>query len=472
MANIYNPGNDLVSAYIQGRHLALQRQSEQFRQEQEKEQQQLEQKKFQEVQKEFELRHTLDQKKLEGEHALAVAQHNLVGQQLKASLADLYSRGIFKSTYQQETPEERQAGLEQNAYNLNTGGQPVFPKTAPVQVSPEVKGPDFTIPGVNLDLSQISTPEERGAAEASLKTPLLKAETQQKLDIAKALQPFEMQKIEAKGKQQTALQTQKDAAALQRTQATVEGQKAAASIRSQATVEAAKIKAAAPKTGAVLDDEQIGNDAMLAATGNLKVEGTTPQNRAVRQTLTSQGYVAFDPKDAAKLKAVNDVKGLYDFMTNFANTKLATSKLGAAGQAITSAFPLSDLNNLKKEVRARAGNISHVYGGEVGRLTDQDITRALGIMATPGITKDQALERLGQLKQETQNKVLYNILGGQKPKQQLLNLVHYEFDPKEFNTKVKGTDGKGHFRFAYDSSNNEWGYWNDKVKGYSAIGDE
>lgn len=471
MAQIYNPGSDIVQAYISGRQLALQREAEQFRQQQSQQDLQLRQQLADQAAKQFDAQHKLEQQRLDAENASRMAEHNVQGLSLKGQLLDLISRGVMKPAYQQESPEQSQTGSVENAMNVGQpGATPNSPQFAPINVLPAVSSGGLNFPSLNISPSEISTPAERGQATAELQAPELAAQAKSKIDIAKALAPIETSgKIAVENAKQAnlvTLQKQKDTAALQRTQASVEGQKAAASIRANATLEAAKIKSQNNKA-TTLDPEQVGNDAVLAATGHIALTGFTPSARATRKALTTQDYVPFDPKQADKLKSVNDVKELYDQMRDFANN-LPSSKVVAGVQGVVSAInPLSDLANFKKEIIARAGQVSHSYGGEVGRLTDQDIKRATGLLATPGITKEQALSRLSEMQNETANKILLNILGGQSPKQQLLNLKTYGFDPSVLNTPGTAIDigGKKYKRFVQDQSG-EWHYLNTKTKQY------
>ncbi len=267
--------------------------------------------------------------------------------------------------------------------------------------------------------------------------------------------------IELEGvKAQTAkeLRTQQDAAALERTKTTVEGQKAAATIRANATKYATDHKKSGP------EQQYIENAAMQSVTGQGPMPGYAGNGLAIRNAIP-KGYKFFTANDAEKLKAVKDVSVLFDYMQDHIKD-LPDNQIKAFIDRMSAKIPGTDIANIYQAVFGRAANISHTYGGEIGRLSDPDVARAMGLLIQPGITKKQALERLNQIKLETSSKVLDHILGGQPAQQQLINLDSFGFDPSSF--LVQGKDGNLHARYSKNSEG-AWGVLDPKTLSYSVV---
>lgn len=242
---------------------------------------------------------------------------------------------------------------------------------------------------------------------------------------------------------------------------TNEGRNAAARISAAARITAGKM-------GSKVDPNVIADNTILAATGGMDVTGVAPNALTIRSNLKQVGMIPFGTKDAEKLKAVHDVDNLFFDTIQFIKKGMPQGQAGAVGAKIGAAIPATDLQNFRAMIKGRAGNISHVYGGEIGRLSDPDIERAMGLLVIPGITFKQALERLDSLKRETTNKVMLHILGGQPNHQKLLNLRKYEFDPAEFNNPVPMGD-KLVRPFKKNPSNGEWLFFNPKTKTHDSM---
>jgi hypothetical protein len=154
-------------------------------------------------------------------------------------------------------------------------------------------------------------------------------------------------------------------------------------------------------------------------------------------------------------------------MTKFVQN-LPETTVGALGQKVLTKIPATDLANFQAKVKGVSGNISKQMGGESGRLSEDDVKRALGLLVTPGMTKAQALDRLKFFAQNTYSKVMDQTLGGQSDAQKLHNLVTFGFDPEAFNSTVQvGT--KKYNRFA-KSDTGEWGVFNKKTLHNDPIG--
>jgi len=264
------------------------------------------------------------------------------------------------------------------------------------------------------------------------------------------------------------LQTQRDAAALERVNKTNEGRRAAAGIGAAARMYAAD------KSHAV-DQEAVTNNAIIHATGQGGAPLNNTTNKPEKLILNKLGLVEFAAKDATKLKEVHAMDPLYDEMRNFVK-ELPETQAGAMGQKLIGAIPTTMVANFNAKIRGVSGNVSKTMGGESGKLAEGDVDRALGLLVKGGITKEQAIDRITFFEQNTKSKVSDQILGGQNDKQKLLNLLTYDFDPNKFNKPVmiggkgfKKKDGTLHTIFEKDPEDGEWRAFDPKAKGYVRV---
>ncbi len=280
-----------------------------------------------------------------------------------------------------------------------------------------------------------------------------KAEEEAKLPAAKEL-------LGIKTDSQKAIDEANNLRAAQVAQINAQARLGAAAIGAQARRDAAKLSSA-------VDPGIVENNAKLHAVGLGGVAlGNSKADVVTKMALAKQGLVDLSGKDAGKLKDVHGMDSLYDTMTDFIS-KLPESGVSATGQKLLAKIPASDLKNFEERIRGVSGNIAKTIGGESGRLSEDDIKRALGLLVRPGITKEQAIERMQFLGATTRSKVMDQILGGMSDKQKLLVLHQYEFDPKKFDTGVQ-FNGKTIPRFRQDTDG-EWLVWDPKLKAHVSV---
>ena len=228
-----------------------------------------------------------------------------------------------------------------------------------------------------------------------------------------------------------------------------------------AQIGAAARRYAADKGGKV-DEAAVSNNALLHAMG----EGgpafnNTPRDVASKLILTQYGYKDIDDRTSTKIRDLHGLDAIRDKMVEFIG-RLNNNYLDSAGRLIKSKAYLTEVSNFQKELKSVAGNIAKTIGGESGRLSEGDIDRAMGILTTAGITKDQAIDRLKFFDANTRSKMMDQILGGAPENQKLLLLTHYGYDPRQFDIGVQ-YKGQTIHKYAEDPNNpGVWGVFNTK----------
>lgn len=191
--------------------------------------------------------------------------------------------------------------------------------------------------------------------------------------------------------------------------------------------------------------------------------GKNSRDALLRQAITKSGFVEFTGAKADKMREVHGLDPLEKLMSETIN-KLSTDKLNAAGQHLLAKLTPSDTKNLRGMIVSVAGQIAKTVGGESGRLTEDDINRAIGMLVVPGITKEQALERLEFFMANKRSKVMEGYLGAMGDKQQLMVLLKHKFDPAKYGGVVT-ISGNEMPRFIQDGDG-EWRIADPKKGGY------
>jgi hypothetical protein len=297
---------------------------------------------------------------------------------------------------------------------------------------------------------KVTTATETAKAPFEQASDIRKFSQQKELSVMGATQRKELQDLEGKQK-------------LEQIEKTIEGQKTIARIHGQYGLDEARIRSVAGNMG---PEEWAGTVASYATGENAKPLGNTAKDLLIKQHMRSAGLQEFSGTQAQKLRDMHMLDPVTGKMQEFM-AKLPSDKINAAGEKVVSKIPVSDLNNLAKLISARAGHVAQTIGGEGSRLTEDDIRRALGAMIVPGITINQAKERMDLYMADLNNRVSNIILGGYSPKQKLLILKRYDFDPKNFNQVIEH-GGKKDYLYK-QAADGEWGYFDKKSGQYKGM---
>jgi len=350
---------------------------------------------------------------------------------------------------------------------INSGAATVRQPTQGESLSSPVMG---NLGGFDPRTIVFAKPEEifaRKLSEARQIIPVKAAEAGAITTATKTAEaPFEQLQSSMKFQQARDLQELRGKQELEQIDKTVEGQKAVARIHGQYGLDAARIRT----TMGDLSPEAWTGTVYSYATGeNARPLGNTAKDLLIKQHLRQAGFQEFSGVQAQKLRDMHMLDPVTQTMNEFM-AKLPTTKINAAGDLVISKVPAGDLNNLAKMISARAGHVAQTIGGESSRLSEDDIKRALGAMIVPGITVNQAKERMNLFMADLNNRVSNIILGGYSPKQKLLILRRYDFDPARFNQVVQH-NGKKDYLFK-QAADGEWGYFDKKSGRYKDMSEE
>src|ERR1700741_227689 len=441
-----NLDNPILAAYIKGSEEKREAQQQQF---------------------------TNELKKQEGERAQ---------QQLSAYIANLEAEtkhresqlDIHKQQLQMEKASNVLKAHQTIAEMMSSGA--MKPKTQEQASSSPVDGIQFG--DQTIDPRQFRSPKEMQALEAerARKLGAVQASTAGLVTTAQqsALSPFEKIKRQAEMDAETAKLAQQQANTLEQLHLkgrqeleqiskTIEGNKAIANIHGGYQKDVARIN----QMGGISDPDAWAGLILSRATGgDTKPLGSSKADLLQKHHLQAAGYQEFLAPGANKLKELKILDPLVEKMHGVL-TKLPTTNVGAGKDRILAKVPTTDVENLRGILRGVSGNIAKILGGESGRLTEDDIKRATNLIVEPGITVKQANERLEFFLANYRTKALDVILGGQGPKQKLLNLKKYEFDPRDFNKEItyKGKKDK----LFIQSNDGEWAYFDSKAGRYKGL---
>jgi hypothetical protein len=156
---------------------------------------------------------------------------------------------------------------------------------------------------------------------------------------------------------------------------------------------------------------------IAGATGATKLNYANPQERAALGTLQEMGGREIDPKEAQALREGQQLIPLFDKLKTFAD-KLPTTKAGAfvQGHALGAANAVgwsTDTQNELNKLTSQALVVGRAVEGLTGgRVLSKQLELDLNSLASGAITKDQAYERLNNLKDLYTNKQENMIMGG------------------------------------------------------------
>src|ERR1035437_1861669 len=141
-----------------------------------------------------------------------------------------------------------------------------------------------------------------------------------------------------------------------------------------------------------------------ALTGDYKLNpSVNPLERIVYNQVQQSGGHLVDPKEALGLREAQKLVPLFDKLETFAK-ELPTGPGGAwaqghtVGLANTLGIP-TDLQNKINIINSQAMNVGKATEGITGRPLAQQMKLDLDSLATPGITKDQFIDRINNLRQ-------------------------------------------------------------------------
>jgi hypothetical protein len=179
-----------------------------------------------------------------------------------------------------------------------------------------------------------------------------------------------------------------------------------------------------------IPQDQLKAGVVAALSGQRKFNSDDRFSRAVNSSVQMMGGREVDPKDIDALKQGQTLGPLFDQLREFADKHLPSEahlgSLGAKGASLIQGtlagtpFP-SDVKNKMAEIKASAMNVGKVIEGLTGgRVTNTQLGLALDAITSPGITKEQALDRLDNIKDLYTNKMENVIMGGMPPAQKEL----------------------------------------------------
>jgi hypothetical protein len=158
------------------------------------------------------------------------------------------------------------------------------------------------------------------------------------------------------------------------------------------------------------DPSTIQSGVMAAATGRMKLDGSSPYERAIQNSMQSQGWKPLDPKEVEALRQSQQLSPIFDKLEKFAQT-LPDNKIGATiqGKGLDIANSLgitSDKQNEINILKSQALNIGKALEGMTGgRVLMSQMQLDLDSFASGKITKSQMMDRINNLKDFYVNKV-------------------------------------------------------------------
>jgi len=389
---------------------------------------------------------------------LAMLPNNVVGNLIRSQVSmpsvpqppqvtepatDMSGTGVPPGTVQAAQPEALQVDQAKpiEAYSptstqyVNDLDPALFPGGT-AKLEGVVSQPEFSRMQREAMLASLPIIQAKAAAESTGKAEGEKLVEAEKSKNAKALKEIELKHTDL-------LQQAKDAAAMQRTQATVAGQRATAEIRAAATRYAAD-----KRNEGRYDPGLVSDIAAQAALGDKDITKSHDETSNRASALLHQlGQRPLAKNESDGLRAINDTNILMRDMKDF--TAAVEQRFGnktSVGtiiqQIMASKIPAGDpLFQQWQAIQARAGNISHAYGGEIGRLTDQDIKRALGLMTNPNLPAVGMRANLKTMEDEISNRAGNKWLAGANNVQKRNVLEHIGLDPVTHGGFTKAKDG-------------------------------
>jgi hypothetical protein len=415
----------------------------------------------------------LDQESKHQQAQIDLQQAILEAQQLK-------DKATLKNQVVQQKLENYASGIERPQGTFGpSAALNVVPESQPGDIAPYVDSAKEIIPSqFTPDPNQyVDTGMETiGIPSSTIVTPQVKADMErQQLEQNLPLiekQSFAKSSGEAKGKlplvqaeneARIQLEGIKTAADWRKTLANINAKHLDTQIAANSRIEAAKVRAAGQQAA---NEDDIYTLAMNGIFGEGKL-GVSNKDTKAKTVIRKAGFTEFSNANQQKLLQLHGFDGIKEDMEKFAAKFIppGTQMSQANMDRIWAAIPASEMNNFRAMIVARAGNVAHGVGGEVGRLTDKDIDRAVGILVIPGITYTQMQERLKSLTSELSNKATKQIMGNLPPAQQLLILQKNQFDPAQMNYEIK----KGIPAFRRNGAGS-WLAFDEQAGGWKKVG--
>lgn len=291
-----------------------------------------------------------------------------------------------------------------------------------------------------VDPRQAVTPEQtfqRKLSEEKQMTPVLADRTRQVTDASEGVKAGYSQ-VSAEQKRMADLEMQRLRGTQESQQIEQQGgiQRGLVRLRNQGDMDVARLRQ--------FTEFQNGEDVVKAIkpfiTGKAASSlGKNPRDRVMLQHINAAGFREFTAKDSKELSSLHALDPLEAKMEEIMKT-LPKDKIGALGQKVEAKLSITDVANITGIIKSTAGQISKSIGGESGRLTEDDINRAIGMLVVPGITRSQAAERLKYFTANRRSKILDQVLGNMSEKQRVMVLAEHGYDPLKFAITINGKD--------------------------------
>lgn len=386
-------------------------------------------------------------------------------------------------------PNDVAGAAPDNSSSPQASGMPIANATQP---SPQ----KVNINGVDIDPSTVVSPQETFQRELNQRQQNAQSDLEQQVNSAKTLGPIQAQQAGAtasakataeepfniasdtrKAANEKALKDQESAASLQRTRMTIEGGKAEAAIHAGATIQAARIGAAGRMGELINPDDPspsgvssaITNNALLHATGHGGAAlGSKPIDIATKQALSNLGWVDVPEKTLANLNAIHGLDTPIATMKQYMSS-MPTDTASALARRMGANIPGTDSANYKNILDSFKVQMDRSVGGLSGRISNQEMQAMQGLVTTPGITKEQATQRMNVIESQIRSKAVDQVLGGIPDSQKAIILKSNGFDPVKIGGTVPGSDGKLYNRFAPHPQTGETSVFNPQTLHYDPI---
>lgn len=401
MANIYNPGSEIIRSYMEG----VRSRQEELAQQQ-KNVIETERLKQQKEQHEAELKQRQDH--FNATHGLAKAM---------SDLAVIEHKQKIQNSFLETGVAPPDSTVTQQPGETTT---PQVPGVIPGSLQPfQAPGTQtLDIPGIlhsaglpnpeqyrtqQANLQRISQQPEielaggKAGAEETAKLPgLLQLETTKEAAALKIKQDqFQKDKD---------LQNLKDIAAGQRATEGHASAERVANIRAYATLH---------KPVGAKFDEGAAADMVTAnevGSGELSSPNSEP-GRFQRSLLLAHGSVPLDKNTIAKLGTLGSIPTFLDTLEKFKNENLPDTSAGIPLSGIKSLIPGTKIKNDLAQIDINAGPVASIFEGLKGRRTMQQMDLAKQAMRSPLTTKAQAQERIEMLRKEAASQISNEVLG-------------------------------------------------------------
>ena len=204
---------------------------------------------------------------------------------------------------------------------------------------------------------------------------------------------------------------------------------------------AAMYKANNPKAND-LNPEDIGNQATLIAAGQVPMATDAKSRGAITTVLKNQGFIPPPKGTDEKLNAMGSLGTIFKQFNDYIEKDLSDNVLGAAGTAIQSKNPFSDVHNDLNAINLNDPSVARLLEGVQGRQAMGLMKKVQDDLASGTMTKTQAHANLNKAAVLAFSKVKNEILGSMSPTQQELILKAHPAIQQFYKSGLSPTTGK------------------------------